>query len=418
MTLAHRLASLGHELSVFEASPEWGGLAAAWNLDGIVWDRFYHVTLASDSYLIRLLADLGLDQSLRWTRTRTGFYTGAGFFPMSNAVDFLRLPLAGPAGKLRLAATLWSTSRRTNWKALEHRDLEDYLRCWSGDHAFETIWLPLLRAKLGDNYRRVSAAFIWAVIRRLMAARNSGLKTEQFGYVAGGYERVLSSLCQALASSGVSLNLNHAVTSIGRTAGRRLSVGFGSGRNETFDRVIVTFPSPSVARVCQILSEAEREAFGRVEYVGIVCASLVMRRPLSDHYLTYITDASSPFTGVVEMSNLVDPAQFGGHALVYLPKYVPPDDPLFDTHGEVIRASWLDSLQQMYPGFRKQDVLQFRIARQRRVFALPVLGYSQMLPPMRTSVEGLHVVNSSYIVNGTLNVNETVGLAEQYAASC
>jgi hypothetical protein len=32
---------------------------------------------------------------------------------------------------------------------------------------------------------------------------------------------------------------------------------------------------------------------------------------------------------------------------------------------------------------------------------------------MTTSVPGLHIVNSAHIVNGTLNVNETVQLAER-----
>ena len=34
---------------------------------------------------------------------------------------------------------------------------------------------------------------------------------------------------------------------------------------------------------------------------------------------------------------------------------------------------------------------------------------------MRTSVDGLYVVNSTHIVNGTLNVNETVALAKRFA---
>jgi len=51
----------------------------------------------------------------------------------------------GPLAKLRLAATLWLTSRRTNWRALEDLTLEEYLRRWSGDRAFETMMLPLFR---------------------------------------------------------------------------------------------------------------------------------------------------------------------------------------------------------------------------------------------------------------------------------
>jgi hypothetical protein len=43
------------------------------------------------------------------------------------------------------------------------------------------------------------------------------------------------------------------------------------------------------------------------------------------------------------------------------------------------------------------------------------LHYSQRLPGHLTSVPGLYFVNSSHIINGTLNVDETVGLAEETA---
>jgi hypothetical protein len=33
---------------------------------------------------------------------------------------------------------------------------------------------------------------------------------------------------------------------------------------------------------------------------------------------------------------------------------------------------------------------------------------------MKTSIDGMYVVNSSHVVNGTLNVNETVALAEKF----
>jgi hypothetical protein len=43
---------------------------------------------------------------------------------------------------------------------------------------------------------------------------------------------------------------------------------------------------------------------------------------------------------------------------------------------------------------------------------MPVLNYSRDLPPTKTSVDGVYIVNSAQIVNGTLNVNETIRLAE------
>ena len=65
--------------------------------------------------------------------------------------------------------------------ALERVLVGDWLRKWSGERTFNKIWLPLLKAKLGECYRRTSAAFIWATIARMYAARRSGLKKERSG---------------------------------------------------------------------------------------------------------------------------------------------------------------------------------------------------------------------------------------------
>ena len=70
----------------------------------------------------------------------------------------------------------------------------------------------------------------------------------------------------------------------------------------------------------------------------------------------------------------------------------------------------------MYPEFAPEDVLCFQVSRVRHVFPLATLGYSARLPPLATSVRGLHTVSSAHILNGTLNVNETLRLAESAAA--
>ena len=122
-----------------------------------------------------------------------------------------------------------------------------------------------------------------------------------------------------------------------------------------------------------------------------------------------------PFTAVIEMSALVDRAHFGGRTLVYLPKYVKPEDPVFAISDQELQESFLGALERMYPHFRRDDVVCFRVSRVKYVLAISTLNYSDRLPPMATSIPGLHIVNSAHIVNGTLNVNETIQLAEKAA---
>jgi protoporphyrinogen oxidase len=119
-----------------------------------------------------------------------------------------------------------------------------------------------------------------------------------------------------------------------------------------------------------------------------------------------------PFTAVIEMSAMVDRSAFGGHALVYLPKYVAPDDPAFSLTDDDIRCRFLAALERMYADFRRDDLLAFQVSRVRQVFAVSTLNYSRKIPPMVTSLPGVYLVNSAHILNGTLNVNETLQLAE------
>ena len=105
------------------------------------------------------------------------------------------------------------------------------------------------------------------------------------------------------------------------------------------------------------------------------------------------------------MTALVDKAEFGGRSLIYLPKYVAPNDPLFAESDESIQQRFYAGLARMHPGFRPEQVDAFRLSRVRHVFALPTLNYSNTVAPRRTSVPGLYLVNSAQIINGTLNVN-------------
>jgi protoporphyrinogen oxidase len=192
-----------------------------------------------------------------------------------------------------------------------------------------------------------------------------------------------------------------------------IEIAFENGGSESFDQVVLTVPTGVAANLCPELDSDEIRKLRQVQYQGIVCASLLLKKPLADYYITNITDDGIPFTAVIEMSALVDREQFGGNALVYLPKYVAPKDPMFELSDDHLRHRFLTALGKMYPAFNPSDVLAFKVSRVRQVFAIPTLRYSRNLPSMFTSVPGIQIVNSAHIVNGTLNVNETVQLAER-----
>ena len=425
LTLAHRLAQAGQQVTLYEAAPELGGLASAWQLGDVVWDRHYHVTLLSDLRMRGILQELGLEQDMQWEITKTGVYANRKLYSVSNAIEFLKFPPLGLLDKIRLAITILYGARINNWRRLEQIPVTQWLGRWSGKRTLNKFWKPLLRAKLGENYRIASAAFIWATIARLYAARRNGLKEERFGYLKGGYRRLLEAFGDRLKAEGVEILTGARVEQVRRSQeadqmqivqSRLDQQGNQSVDIRRFDQVIVTTAAPIAAKICHGLNQDELARLFKIQYQGIVCASLLLSRPLSPYYVTNITD-DAPFTGVIEMTALVDPAELKGHHLIYLPKYVPAEDDTLNLSDEFIKEDFLRGLEAMYPDFKREQVSAFQISRVKYVMALSTLNYSTQLPPIHTSVPGLHILNSAHIVNGTLNVNDTIQLAERHVDS-
>ncbi len=414
MTLAARLTAQGYSVTILEAAPRSGGLAVPARIGEYTWDRFYHVVLLSDDHLRGLLAELGLSERLRWKPTRTGFYIDGALRSLSSTVEFLTFPALGVIDKARLGVTILYASRIRAWRRLESVLARDWLKRWSGSRAWERLWLPLLRAKLGENAERASAAFIWAIIARMYGARRTGMKRETFGYVEGGYASILERFDQHLARLRVETVYDARATEV-HSLGDRVQVSTPNGVHE-FDDVILTIPCSRVADLCPQLTEQERTRLRAVQYQGIVCAAILLDGPLADYYITNITDPQVPFTAVIEMTALVDPGCFGGQTLVYLPKYLTQQDPFWEKTDAQIEAEFLSALERMYPHFQRQQVKSFQVSRVREMLAVTTLDYSRrLLPASPTSLDRVFIVNSSQIANGTLNVNETVGLAVRKA---
>lgn len=410
---ARRLRADGADVSLYEAAPQLGGLTSAWQLPveesnrPVTWDRFYHVILGTDRRVLDLLDELGLD--VVWNRTRAACYTGGRTLPASSAAELLALPFLGPTAKVRIAVTvvwaaLWSSGRR-----FDRITAARWLRRWSGDQATDRLWLPLLRAKLGRSAEQASAVFIWSTIRRLVSARFEGRDADRFGHVAGGYATVLGTLADRLAAEGVKVHTATPVFEV-RQSGDGLSVMTEDGV-ASYDRVLVTAPGPLAARLCPELSAAERDRLNGADYLGVICPSVVLRRPVTGAYITYVTD-QKPFTAVIELTALVDREELGGYTLVYLPRYTSPDDAGFASTDEQVRAEFLDAFLPMY-GLSEADVVSFSVARARHVMPVPTPGYADRAPTVRTSVPGLFTLGSTQITVGTLNVEQVLRLLDE-----
>ena len=426
LTLAHRLAGLGHRVQLFEAAPELGGLAAPQQFGPFVWDRFYHCILPRDSNLIALLTELGLKDELRWTRTGTGYYANGRFYSMSGNADFLRFPLLSVADKARVAFLVMHATHTARPHDLYRITAQDWLIRWCGQRGYETFWRPLLRAKFGPYYDQIAAVYIWATLTRLQGARKGTSNREQLGYVRGGYASILRAFRQRLQACGVILHTGCPVRKIEPTARGtvRVSCNDAAESGGEFDQVIFTGPTRLARRavtpdLLPVVEEAEQRYPTSGAYLGVACLTLVLRRPLTPFYVLNIADPAIELTGLIEITNLIDRhAETGGHSLIYLPRYLDSADPAFDSDDQALTESLLGrGVQRLYPDLVDADIVDRQVHRARFVQPLPLVRHGVIgaaLPGLRRP---FMVLNTSMLECATLNNNEVVRLVNRFVAN-
>ena len=407
---AKLLSEAGHRVTVFEAADHVGGLADPWTVGDLKWDRHYHVISPADETLLRLIDDIGLSKSVHWSPTRTGAYADGTLYPVTTTMELLRYP------PLRLTGQV--PARPDDPGGVQNQ---------GGKH-------PRERPDSGLADQMVGAAGVHDLLE---ATAQRQARTSPRDRVCGLHlgDRPSALRRPAQRSQARSLRMGerglpHGPGGIGRPsrAGRRQHPDFdrgcdrgtprvdgvqvtdSHGNSHDFDQVLITLPPAMAAKLLPDLPPDERERLLGVSYLGVVCASMVTSQPVTDCYVTNLIDPQ-PFTGIIEMSSLIDPEQLKGKTLVYLPRYALSDDPVFDEADSSIEARFIAALESMFEHFDRSDVEAFRVSRARYVIPRPILGYSETLPAMRTSIPGVTTASTAHIVNGTQNVNEVLDLA-------
>ena len=413
---AFYLSQRGYKVTLFEKEQEIGGLSKAEELiPGLSWDRFYHVILSTDSELLGFIDEIGLSLDVRFTETKTGFFTNGRLHSMSTTLEFLRFKPLSLWEKLRLGAGIFYASKIRNSSRLEKLYAKNWLITVFGRRIYEKIWDPLLRSKFGAAKDHASGSFIWSCITRYYGTREKTSKKEMMGVVRGGYCSILDSIRSRLLDNGVEIHQSRGIHKIVATASDQISLIDSTGHVHRFNKVLSTIPNPELIRLWPDMPNAYREKLGSVDYLRLICTNLVLKKPLSPYYVTNLTDPGFPFTGFIDATNIIPPATLNGNALIYLPRYLPPDDPYYQRSDKEVLEDFLAGVRRIFPAFSRDDIVATAIHREPYVQPIQKINYSQMVPSMKTPMKNLFLVNTTMIVNSTLNNNQVIKLARQAA---
>jgi protoporphyrinogen oxidase len=388
LAAAYRLQERGHEVTVFEAADQMGGLAATHDTAGDPIEAFYHHLSASEGTIVDLAEELGLGDRVEWRYKTDAFYVDGVVHPMEKAWEIAAYPDLSLYDKFRLAMLVLEVDVTTfppeldgfdDIEAYEQRTAVEFLREQTTGRVYERFWKPLLEAKFGSRMHDVSAA--WLLGRVRFRGERHPLWGEQLGYFEGSFGVLLDALLDAVGRENVRTGTR--VTDLDLSGGRVRSLtaetggdgAAGDGGTERHDVdgvVVATMPN-----VLEALTGHECT----VDFQGTVCSVWSMDRSLTDAYwLNFVDDA--PFGVFIEHTNFVPSDRYGGEHLYYTASYVQsPDEDLWQMSDDEVAAHWRAGIADLFPDFEAEAVNWVETARNPRTAPVYETGYLEQVVP-------------------------------------
>lgn len=410
LAVAYQLARDGHEPVVYEADDRVGGMAAHFDFSGTSIERYYHFHAISDHAFLKVLDELGLSSKMHWVATKMGYWYRGEVQEWGNPIALLKFRGLGFAAKFRYGLHAFLSTKRDDWKPLDHVEASGWIKRNVGSEAWEVLWRRLFDYKFYDYSNNLSAAWIWSRIRRIGRSRYNLFK-EKLGYLDGGSETLLEGMRADILKHGGILRLKTPATKVVIEDGKVKGVEAG-GEFAAFDKVISTIPLPYVPRVMPDLPPATLEAFRSKKNIAVVCVIAKLKKPVTENFWLNTNDEEMDIPGLVEYTNL---RPMNGEHIVYVPFYVPGEHPKFAEPDQAFLDKVKRYLMKINPQLVDSDFIDMRASRYR--YAQPICepGYLDRLPPAKLPVGGLWVADTSYYYPEDRGISESIDFGRKMA---
>ncbi len=417
LSAAYDLLAAGHEVTLFEASSQTGGLATGFRDDAWAWplEKFYHHIFEGDKAIIGLVEEIGMRDKLVFPRPTTSVMYNGRITPFDSPWRWITFPGFNLLDVARYGLVSAYLRFTKPWRKLEQKTADSWLRRWYGGKIYEMVWRPLLIGKFGPYFQDVNMAWMWARLH---------VRSMRLGYFEGGFQGFVDGLTAVVTQKGGVVKLNCPVEKIERELedGIRITA---NGLQNTFDACLVTTSPGLLAKIAPDLPDDYLGQLLNLKSMGAVVMTLALKRPLLPDNLTYWLNIPAhspdksqndiPFLALVEHTNYIDKKHYGGDHIVYCGDYVTPDHPYLTKSQEELEALFTGVLRQFNPDFELDWVRKSWLFREKYAQPVPLLNHSANIPDLQTPLPGLYFASMSQVYPWDRGTNYAVEIGRRVA---
>ncbi|MBI5105932.1 MAG: NAD(P)/FAD-dependent oxidoreductase [Solirubrobacterales bacterium] len=433
LVAAYRLSQEGHEVDVYERWPGLGGQGATLDVgDGVLLERYYHHWFTSDRHIVDLWNELELGP-IEWQPSSMAFFVDGKSRAFTTPLDLLKFSPLPLLDRIKMGLTVLRLQRAGKpVEAYEHETAHEWIVREMGERPWTKIWGPLLRAKFGSRAQDISMAWLWGKLTMRRRLEGKEARKELLGYPMPNFEPLYVALRDRIEANGGRVMIDRPAARISKdlviTPGAPQSFRRGldprefepEGEGERYDSILATVPNDVFL---ELLDDDAREALApgytdklqSIEYHTAFVLLLELDRQFSPFYWTNVADPSLPFIGLIEHTNFISPAHYGGRRFLYVSNYLEPHEELLTLGPDELLSHYEAGLRKVNPAFSKEWVKNRWLFREPAGQPIVTVGYPERIPPLETGVPGLLLANTTQIYPEDRGTNYAVRLGEDAA---
>lgn len=415
MAAAWDLIRAGHEVTIFEAESTVGGLASGFKDEGWDWwlEKFYHHWFETDADVLKLTEEMGVRDKVIFPRPKTSYWVDGKILRSEISPSALLLPLP-ILSKLRFGAVGAFLKLYPDWKSLERVTAHDFMMTFMGEKAYGKFFRPLLIGKFGEEYQKVNMAWMWARVKA---------RSLRLGIFTGGFQAFLNTLAEQLTARGVVFRLNTPVQEIGlQDMQPTLTV---NGEKLVFDRILSTTSPSLMYKLTPLLRETNYgDSITRLRSIGALCVVAALKHQLLTDGTYWLNLPATtpdkktsrfPYLALVEHTNWMDRAHYGGDHLIYMGDYVPTSHEYFRLSEQELTERFLATLPTFNPDFKPEWVRKTWVFRAPYAQPIPYVNHSSEIPALATPVPGIYWASMSQVYPWDRGTNYAIEIGRRVA---
>jgi len=407
--LSYLLCKRGFRVRIVDSNKFPGGHARPFVFHGSTIEIFYHFFYKNDHLSsLKWINLLDGKANIIWRKINTEIVIKKNIFLNPNNLLDMFIHF-----KKSIFSVLFYFFFRRNIiikNTLKAKKAHNWIVSEFGKSFAKFIWLPLLKGKFGESFKKISALWLFTRINRHFSTKSIFSGKFIFGYLTNTYISTINNTIKFLKKNKSSFIFSSKIKKINILQGKINKIFFKNSfiKISKKETVISTIPLFVLKKL--LPRNNLFKYLKKFRGIGVIVCVYKIDKKISDAYWTSVSMVNMPFNAIIQQNRLYPKSSF---EIVYTSKYIDKNHKFFKKNNNLIAKESIEAILSLYPNLSKNDIKDCKVFKSESAAPIPTIKTINSLPDFKSPINNLWHGGLEYIYPEDRGVGNSIEVANK-----